>query len=120
MVYNERTAVQAALSIGYPVVIKPLNANHGRGVSINLTKNEQVISAFIEAKKHRGGQVILVESFVKGFDHRMLVVNNELVAVAKRVPGHVVGDGKSSIAELIRSEERRVGKECRSRWSPYH
>ena len=115
VVYNERTAVQAALSIGYPVVIKPLNANHGRGVSINLTKNEQVISAFIEAKKYRGGQVILVESFVKGFDHRMLVVNNELVAVAKRVPGHVVGDGKSSIAELIEivnSDPRRgIGHE---------
>ena len=58
---------------------------------------------------------VIAESFVTGFDHRMLVVNNELVAVAKRVPGHVVGDGKSTIAELVdivNSDPRRgIGHE---------
>ncbi len=101
MIYNERAAVRSARHIGYPVVLKPLNANHGRGVSINLTTDEEVEAAFSFAREHGTGRAVLVESFVEGFDHRMLVVNNELVAVAKRVPGHVKGDGKSSITALI-------------------
>lgn len=101
MIYNVRDAVRAANRVGYPVVIKPLNANHGRGVTINLTEDSQIEAAFDEAREHGTSRAILVESFITGFDHRMLVVNNELVAVAKRVPGHVVGNGKSTIAELI-------------------
>jgi len=101
MIYNPRAAVRVARHIGYPVVVKPLNANHGRGVSINLTTDEQVESAFEFAREHGTSRAVLVESFVDGFDHRMLVVNNELVAVAKRVPGHVVGDGKSNIKQLV-------------------
>jgi cyanophycin synthetase len=101
MIYNERAAVRAARHIGFPVVLKPLNANHGRGVSINLTTDEQVISAFAFAREHGTSRAVLVESYVEGFDHRMLVVNNELVAVAKRVPGHVKGDGKSTVSELL-------------------
>lgn len=101
MVYSERRAVAAAARIGYPVVLKPLNANHGRGVSINLTTPEQVEIAFVQAQEQGSGRSVLVESFIQGFDHRILVVNNELVAVAKRVPGHVVGDGKRTISELI-------------------
>jgi cyanophycin synthetase len=101
MIYNERAAIRAAHSIGFPVVLKPLNANHGRGVSINLTSDEQVASAFVFAREHGSSRAVLVESYVEGFDHRMLVVNNELVAVAKRVPGHIVGDGKSTVTELV-------------------
>lgn len=101
MIYNPRAAVRVARHIGYPVVVKPLNANHGRGVSINLTTDEQVEGAFEFAREHGTSKAVLVESFVDGFDHRMLVVNNELVAVAKRVPGHVMGDGKSSIKQLV-------------------
>jgi cyanophycin synthetase len=101
MIYGERQAVRAAEKIGYPVVIKPLNANHGRGVSINLQTDEQVKIAFAEALQFGTGKAVLVESYLTGFDHRMLVVNDELVAVAKRVPGNVVGDGKSTVAELV-------------------
>ena len=101
MIYSARRAVAAAERIGYPVVLKPLNANHGRGVSINLTTSEQVITAFDQALEHGTGRAVLVESFIEGFDHRMLVVGKELVAVAKRVPGHVLGDGKRTIEELI-------------------
>ncbi len=115
MVFNTKAAVRAARQIGYPVVVKPLDANHGRGVSINLNEDNQVETAFGEAKEHGSGNAILVESFVTGFDHRMLVVDNQLVAVAKRVPGHVVGNGKSSITELIdvvNSDPRRgIGHE---------
>ncbi|AXT29136.1 cyanophycin synthetase (plasmid) [Ruegeria sp. AD91A] len=101
MVYSAREAVRAARRIGHPVVVKPLNANHGRGVSINLNSDEEVEAGFAEAKEHSRSRAILVEGFVTGFDHRMLVVNNKLVAVAKRVPGHVVGDGTHTIAELV-------------------
>ncbi len=115
MIYSENQAVRAAKRIGYPVVLKPLNANHGRGVSIDLTTEEQVRTAFAFAREHGSGRAVLVESFLTGLDHRMLVVNGELVAVAKRVPGHVVGNGKSSIVELIdiinQDPRRGVGHE---------
>ncbi|MFT5113864.1 MAG: cyanophycin synthetase [Parasphingorhabdus sp.] len=112
---TEDDAVIAAQRIGYPVVIKPLDANHGRGISINLTNEAEVREAFYVARKQGKSRYVLAESFVTGFDHRMLVIDNELVAVAKRVPGHVVGDGKSSIADLVEevnSDPRRgIGHE---------
>ena len=101
MIYSKERAVRAAKRIGYPVVVKPLNANHGRGVSIDLTSAEQVETAFDFARQHGTGRAVLVESYLTGLDHRMLVVNGELVAVAKRVPGHVIGDGKHTIEQLI-------------------
>lgn len=101
VVESEREAMRAARRIGFPVVLKPLDANHGRGVSINLTDDDQVAAAYHVALKSAKGSSVLVESFITGMDHRMLVVNGELVAVAKRVPGHVTGDGKSTIAELV-------------------
>ncbi|MCX7289384.1 MAG: cyanophycin synthetase [Rhodobacterales bacterium] len=115
VVYSPTEAVRAARRIGFPVVVKPLDGNHGRGVSINLTEDAQIETAFAEARAQSKSRAILVESFVTGMDHRMLVVNNELVAVAKRVPGHVVGDGKHTIAELVdvvNSDPRRgIGHE---------
>ncbi|MBM4368220.1 MAG: cyanophycin synthetase, partial [Deltaproteobacteria bacterium] len=98
-VYEAEEAVEAAHDLGYPVVVKPLDANHGRGVSIGLTTPEQVRVAYAAAAEH--SSTVLVETLIQGLDHRMLVVNGELVAVAKRVPGHVVGDGTASIQGLI-------------------
>ena len=112
-VYREEGALRAARKLGYPVVIKPYNANHGRGVSIGLTTDEQVTKAFHQAREH--SRCILVESFISGFDHRMLVINQDLVAVSKRVPGHVIGDGKSTIEELVnevnKDPRRGIGHE---------
>ena len=99
LVYSEDEAVKQADRIGYPVVVKPLNANHGRGVSIHLTDSAHVRVAFDKAREHSRG--VLVESFIEGFDHRMLVVDGQLVAVAKRVPGHVVGDGERTVEQLV-------------------
>ncbi len=92
-------AVRAAERLNYPVVVKPLDANHGRGVSINLKTSDEVRIAFDKAREH--ARTIVVETYLAGFDHRMLVVNGSLVAVAKRVPGHVVGDGVTTIAGLV-------------------
>ncbi|MBL0406958.1 cyanophycin synthetase [Microvirga aerilata] len=92
-------AVRAAERIGYPVVVKPLDGNHGRGVSIDLTTADEVTRAFEEASQH--SRRVIVEKYFKGRDHRILVVNGELVAVAERVPAHVTGDGERSISALV-------------------
>ncbi|GAB4218547.1 MAG: cyanophycin synthetase [Synechococcales cyanobacterium] len=84
---------------GFPVVVKPLNANHGRGITVNIRSLEAAIEAFEMAREI--SDTVLVERYVEGDDYRLLVVNNKLIAVAKRIPAHVVGDGRSSIQELI-------------------
>jgi len=115
-VTSPEEAVKAAKRIGFPVVVKPLDGNHGNGISINLTTEKAVNEAFGFALEHnkRGGTVI-VETFIQGLDHRMLVIDGKLEAVSKRIPGHIVGDGKSTAAELIEvvnSDPRRgVGHE---------
>lgn len=113
LVRSSSRARRAAARIGYPVVVKPLDANHGRGVSINLTSDEEVEQAFKKAQEH--SRSVLVESFIEGLDHRLLVVNGELVAAAKRMPGHVKGDGEHTIeqlVEIINQDPRRgVGHE---------
>lgn len=96
---SERETVRCAERIGYPVVVKPYNGNHGRGVCINLKTPEEVARGYEVASAV--SKTVVIESYITGFDHRMLVVNGELVAAAKRVPGHVIGDGKHSIRELI-------------------
>jgi cyanophycin synthetase len=109
MVRTEEGALSAAKSLGFPLVVKPLDGNHGRGISINLNSMDEIKEAFVEANKI--SRYVLLEQFATGFDHRMLVVNGKLVAVAKRVPGHVVGDGKHTIEELLNivNEDPRRG-----------
>jgi cyanophycin synthetase len=99
IVHTADEAVAAAEDLGYPVVVKPLDASHGRGVSLNLTSAEDVRVAFDKALQHR--EDILVEQYIPGNDHRVLVVNGEVVAVAERVPGHVTGDGVHTVRELV-------------------
>ncbi|MGY6554027.1 MAG: cyanophycin synthetase [Wenzhouxiangella sp.] len=99
LVQSAREAVRAAQRIGGPVVTKPLAGNHGRGVSIKLLTTEEVEAGFNKAAEH--GRNVVVESYLEGYDHRLLVINGELVAAAKRIPGHVVGDGQHSVAELV-------------------
>lgn len=113
IIRSEREVASAIDAVGFPLVVKPLDGNHGRGISINLKTEEEVIEAFNVAKEV--SRNVIVESFLEGEDHRMLVVNGKLVAVAKRVPGHVVGDGKHTIAELVeivnQDPRRGVGHE---------
>ncbi len=113
LVQSADDAVRAAERIGYPVVVKPFNANHGRGISIHLSTAEQVATGFAVAREH--SRSVIVESFITGDDHRMLVINGELVAVSRRVPGHVVGDGAHTIEQLVEevnSDPRRgIGHE---------
>ncbi|MBW4550879.1 MAG: cyanophycin synthetase [Aphanocapsa sp. GSE-SYN-MK-11-07L] len=84
---------------GYPVVIKPLNGNHGRGITIGVEDWEVAEQAYDSASAV--SKDVIVEHYHPGSDHRVLVVNGKVVAVAERVPAHVVGDGRSTIEELI-------------------
>jgi len=94
-------AAEAATRIGFPVVVKPLDGNHGRGVSLDLTSVRSVRGAFTRALKQSRGGWVVVEGMVTGRDHRVLVVGGKMVAVAERVPAHVVGDGTSTVRELV-------------------
>ena len=113
LVQSEGQAVRAARRIGFPVVTKPYNGNHGRGISIRLTTDEEVRQGFAVAREH--ARSVIVETFLEGDDHRLLVVNGELVAATRRTPGHVVGDGEHTVARLVdlvnRDPRRGVGHE---------
>ena len=86
-------------SVGFPAVIKPLDGNHGRGATVGIKTLEAAKAAFEKAKEY--SRYVIVEQQLEGSDFRALVVNNRLIAVAERVPAHVVGDGKSTIQQLI-------------------
>jgi cyanophycin synthetase len=85
--------------IGYPIVLKPLDGNHGKGASININNWEDAVEGLAYAQKY--SRRVIVERFITGFDFRVLVIDNKLVAAAKRVPAHVIGNGRSTIQELI-------------------
>ena len=86
---------------GYPIVIKPLDGNHGRGITININDYTEAEAAYDLASKASKSRSIIVERYYQGNDHRVLVINYKVVAVAERVPAHVIGNGSSTIKELI-------------------
>ncbi len=99
LVQRADDAVRAAQRIGYPVVVKPYNGNHGRGIAIHLTTDAEVRAAFVVAQEI--SRSVIVETFITGDDHRLLVVDGQLVAATRRTPGHVVGDGNSTVRTLV-------------------
>ena len=84
---------------GFPIVIKPLNGNHGRGITIDVQSVKEAIAAFDMAQEV--SEEVIIERFHTGRDHRILVINGKFVAVAERVPANVTGDGVSTISQLI-------------------
>ncbi len=115
--YTFEDAQNAAEWIGWPVVTKPLSGNHGRGVTTDIATMEDLRSGYdaAVARLREGTDGVIVESYIKGDDHRMLVIGGKLVAAARRRPAHVIGDGKSKIQALIDQENadprRGVGHE---------
>lgn len=96
---NEEDLERTVERVGFPVVIKPLDGNHGKGATVGIANMEDAHTAFGKAKEY--SRWVIVEKQLIGNDFRALVVNNRLIAVAERVPAHVVGDGKSTIQQLI-------------------
>jgi len=89
---------EAALEVGLPVVVKPQDGNQGKGVTVNITTREQLVAAYDSAA---GYGEVMVEKFLPGFDFRLLVVGDQLVAAARRDPPQVIGDGAKSVRELV-------------------
>jgi len=96
---DEEDLTDVIKKIGYPIVIKPLDGNHGKGASINVKKWEDAVEGLAYAKKY--SHRVIVEKFITGFDFRVLVIDNKLVAAAKREPAHIKGDGIQTIQQLI-------------------
>jgi cyanophycin synthetase len=101
VVRNVEEASAAAATIGYPVAIKPLDGNHGRGVMLNLGDDDAVQAGYAAARAESRHGGVVVESYLTGNDYRCLVIGGVLRAVAQRVPAHVIGDGQHSVAELV-------------------
>ena len=89
----------AIRKVGFPLVFKPLDGNHGRGISINIRTKEDAVAAYEHAAKI--SRRVIVEKFVTGYDFRVLVIDNKMVAAALRDPAHVKGDGHSTVQQLI-------------------
>ena len=101
IIRRESSLEDACSYVGYPLVIKPVDGNHGRGITVDIQNYEDALAAFAHAKNSSKSGAIIVEKFIIGEDYRLLVINNVLVAAAKRTPAHVIGDGKSSVETLI-------------------
>ncbi|MCF6223800.1 MAG: cyanophycin synthetase [Flavobacteriaceae bacterium] len=99
IIRRESSLKEACEHVGFPLVIKPIDGNHGRGITVNINSYEAAIEAFHMAKEV--SRAVIVEKFIVGDDYRLLVINYKLVAAAKRTPAHVIGDGKSTIQELV-------------------
>ncbi len=114
-VRTEDQAVGVASRIGYPVVVKPLDGNHGRGVCLDLQGEQDVRRGFAIAQEESRRGWVIVESFVSGRDYRCLVIDGRIAAIAERVPAHVMGDGQHTVTELVESTNadprRGVGHE---------
>jgi cyanophycin synthetase len=106
-------ALEEAADLGYPLVVKPLDFSHGRGISLGVRDEEMLRKAFECAQSYT--RDVIIERFISGRDYRILVVNNQVVAVAERVPAHVIGNGRDTVAALIETlnqdPRRGVGHE---------
>ena len=98
-VEDEDDAWVAAQEVGLPVVVKPQDGNQGKGISVNLTSEEQVRKAYRVAIEFRDD--IMVEKYLPGHDWRLLVIGNKLIAAARRDPPLVIGDGTHTVRELV-------------------
>lgn len=111
--WDEEEIVQEALALGFPVVVKPVSGHKGQGVTTGIMSEDEVRKAFnniVNASKEAGTSFdgALVQQQIYGYDHRILTVGGKCVAVLKRVPAYVVGDGRSTIKELIAIENSKV------------
>lgn len=102
-------AIHIANEIGWPVVVKPLDASQGRGIVTDIRNEDELRIAFEDAKRYRNS--VVIERHLQGRDFRLLVINHKFIAAAERVPAHVIGDGRQTIRELvsIANEDPRRG-----------
>ena len=99
IIRRERSLKEACDYVGFPLVVKPIDGNHGRGITVDIQNYDDALVAFRAAQEVSRG--VIIEKYIQGDDYRLLVINNKLVAAAHRTPAHVIGDGESTIQELI-------------------
>ena len=99
VIRTEEGLKEAIEKYGYPLVIKPIDGNHGKGNTTNITTWEQALTAFAAAKEY--GRNVIIERFITGFDFRILVIDSKFICAALRTPASVVGDGRNTIQYLI-------------------
>ncbi len=99
IIRRESSLDEACKYVGFPLVVKPVNGNHGRGITVNINSLEEALIAFEAAKKVSNS--VIIERYITGVDYRLLVINYRFIAAALRTPAHVVGDGKSTVQALI-------------------
>lgn len=104
LVVDEEGLQSVIRKIGYPLVLKPLDGNHGKGASINVKDYETAVIGLEHAQKY--SRKVIVEKYITGFDFRVLVINHKMVAAARRVPAHIVGDGDLNVQQLIDKENQ--------------
>lgn len=102
VVHDEEGLQQVIEKIGYPIVLKPLDGNHGKGSSINVLDYATAKNGLLHAQNY--SHKVIVERYITGYDFRILVINHKMIAAARRVPAHVIGDGHLSIGDLIEKE----------------
>lgn len=100
LVTTAAEAWEAAQDIGLPVAVKPYDGNHGRGVSLDLNTQADIEAAFALAQR-KGGSSVIVEQFIAGNEHRLLVVGQRVVAAARGETAWVTGDGQANITQLV-------------------
>ncbi|MEZ4803361.1 MAG: cyanophycin synthetase [Gelidibacter sp.] len=101
IIRRESSLEEACRYVGFPLVVKPVDGNHGRGITVNIKNYEDALIAFRSAKESSKSGAIIIEKYITGDDYRLLVINHKLVAAAVRTPANVIGDGKSTIQQLI-------------------
>lgn len=99
VVSSEEELLAAIQLLAFPLAIKPVDGNHGRGITVNIISEEQAIQAFRLARNI--SDLVIAERFIEGEDYRLLVINNKLVAAARRTPAMIIGDGHSTVEQLI-------------------
>jgi len=99
IIRRESSLEETCRYVGFPLVVKPVDGNHGRGITVNINSYDEALVAFHAAKNVSNS--IIVERYITGVDYRLLVINHKLVAAALRTPAHVIGDGISTIQQLI-------------------
>ncbi len=97
-------AIEASHRVGFPLVLKPLDSNQGKGVTVNIGSVELIAEAYTEARKY--SNKVIVERYINGKDYRVLVVGGRISAVAERRPPQIIGDGRSTIRELVDRENK--------------
>jgi len=99
IINSHETVDDAIAAVGFPMVFKPLNGNHGKGATTDITNKKQAETALEAARKY--GRNVICEKFITGYDFRILVINYKFVCAALRTPASVTGDGEHTIQYLV-------------------